>query len=156
MLPVQGAWVQSRVRELDPACCNSDWECHNYDPAQPYKLKQDKLLQSKRINHIFILKFSFNMCPCAKLLHLCVILCNSMDCSLPGSSVHGILQARILECVAMPSSRGSSRPRDWTCVSCTVGIGRRILCHWATWEALHSPCFVSNLSSWEFLVPDCL
>ena len=41
-----------------------------------------------------------------------------MDHSLPGSSVHGILQARILEWVAMPSSRESSQPRDWTCVSC--------------------------------------
>ena len=40
------------------------------------------------------------------------------DCSLPGSSVHGILQARILQWVAMPSSRGSSQPRDWTPVSC--------------------------------------
>ena len=40
-----------------------------------------------------------------------------MDCSLPGSSVHGILQARILEWVAIPFSRGSSRPRDRTCVS---------------------------------------
>ena len=42
-----------------------------------------------------------------------------MDCSLSGSSNHGILQARILEWVAMPSSRGSSRPRDRTCVSCS-------------------------------------
>ena len=44
-------------------------------------------------------------------------LCNRMDCSPPGSSVHGILQARILEWVVMPSSRGSSQPRDRTCVS---------------------------------------
>ena len=44
-------------------------------------------------------------------------LCGPMDCSPPGSSVHGILQARILEWVAMPSSRGSSRPRAWTCIS---------------------------------------
>ena len=48
---------------------------------------------------------------------LCPILCDAMDCSLPGSSVHGILQARILEWVAMPSSRGSSQPRDRTQVS---------------------------------------
>ena len=41
----------------------------------------------------------------------CTILCDSMDCSLPGSSVHGILQARVLEWVAMPSSRGPFRPR---------------------------------------------
>ena len=47
-----------------------------------------------------------------------------MDCSLPGFPVHGILQARILEWLAMPSSRGSSQPRDWTHVSggsCTAG-----------------------------------
>ena len=48
-------------------------------------------------------------------------LCDPMDCSLPGSSVHGFLQARILEWVAMPSSRGSSWPRDWTQVSCIAG-----------------------------------
>ena len=42
----------------------------------------------------------------------CLTLCDSMDCSLPGSSVHGILQARILEWVAMPFSRGSSQPKD--------------------------------------------
>ena len=43
---------------------------------------------------------------------LCPTLCNPMDCSPPGSSVHGILQTRILEWVAMPSSRGSSQPKD--------------------------------------------
>ena len=47
---------------------------------------------------------------CAKSLWSCPTLCDPMDCSLPGSSVHGILQARILECVAMPFSRGSSQP----------------------------------------------
>ena len=46
-------------------------------------------------------------------------LCNPMDRSLPGFSVHGILQAGILEWVAMPSSRGSSRPRDQTCIFCS-------------------------------------
>ena len=57
--------------------------------------------------------------PChAKSLQLCLTLCDPMDYSLPGSSVHGILQARILEWVAMPSSRGSSQPRDWTHVYC--------------------------------------
>ena len=52
-----------------------------------------------------------------KLLQSCLTLCSPMDCSLPGSSVHGILQARILEWVAMPSSRGSFQPRDQTCIS---------------------------------------
>ena len=44
-----------------------------------------------------------------------------MNCSPPGFSVHGILQARILEWVAISSFRGSSRPRDWTCISCIAG-----------------------------------
>ena len=60
----------------------------------------------------------------AHSLQSCLIPCDPIDCSLPGSSVHGILQARVLEWVAMPSSRGSSRPRDWTwvsCVSCMAG-----------------------------------
>ena len=51
----------------------------------------------------------------------CQILCDPMDWSPLGSSVHGILQARILEWVVMPSSRGSSRPRDRTCVSYSAG-----------------------------------
>ena len=59
----------------------------------------------------------------------CLTLCNPMDCSLPGFSVHGIFQARILEWVAIIFPRGSSRLRDWTHVSC---IGRLIHYHWAT------------------------
>ena len=50
-------------------------------------------------------------CVQAKSLQSCPILCNAMDCSPPGSSVHEILQARILEWVATPSSTGSSQPR---------------------------------------------
>ena len=61
----------------------------------------------------------------------CLTLCNPMDCSPPGSTVHGILQARILEWVAMPFSRGSSWPRDQTWVSCTGG---RFFTIWATRE----------------------
>ena len=60
---------------------------------------------------------------------LCLTLCNPMNCNPPGSSVHGILQARILEWVAILFSRGSSWPRDWTQVSCTTG---RFLTIWAT------------------------
>ena len=51
----------------------------------------------------------------------CPTLYDSMDCSPPGSSVHGILQARTLECVVLSFSRGSFRPRDQTRVSCTAG-----------------------------------
>ena len=52
-------------------------------------------------------------------------LCNPMGCSLPGSSVHGLLQARILEWVTIPYSRGSSWPRDRACISYISCISRQ-------------------------------
>ena len=64
-----------------------------------------------------------------KSLQLCPILCDPVNCSLSGSSVHGILQEGILEWVAMPSSGGSSQPRDWTLISHVSWIGRRVLYH---------------------------
>ena len=51
----------------------------------------------------------------------CLTVCNSMDCSLPGSSIHGIFQARILAWADISSSKGSSWPRDWAWVSCIAG-----------------------------------
>ena len=80
----------------------------------------------------------------------CVLtLCNPTNCSPPASSVHGFFQARILECI---SSRGSSQPRDWTCVSGVSCIARQILYHCATCVAetmldLHYTCFPSPLGS---------
>ena len=71
------------------------------------------------------------VCACS-VMKSCLTLCDPMDCSPPGSSVRGILEARLLEWVAMPSSRGSSRPRNRTYVSRT---GRQILYHCAAWEA---------------------
>ena len=67
-------------------------------------------------------------CVC-KVASVCLTICNPMDCSPPGSSIHGILQARILEWVAMSFSRRSSWPRDQTCVSYISFIGRLILYH---------------------------
>ena len=78
----------------------------------------------------------YHACVHAKSLQLCQILRDRMDCSLPGSSVHGILQARILEWVAIPFSRGSSWSRDQTCATC---IGGQIIYHWATREARAYP-----------------
>ena len=66
-----------------------------------------------------------------RLLSRVQLFCDPMDCSLSGSSVHGISQTRILEWVAISFTRGSSQLRDWTCVSC---IGRWILYHWAAWD----------------------
>ena len=64
-----------------------------------------------------------------------VRLCDPTDCSLPGSSIHGIFQARVLEWVAISFSRGSSRPRDRTQISHVVG---RHFTVWATREVLYS------------------
>ena len=71
-------------------------------------------------------------CVCAKSLQSCLTFCDLMDCSPSGSSVCGVLQAGILEWVAMPSSRGSSRPRDRTHISYISCTGRQVLyqlCH---------------------------
>ena len=83
-----------------------------------------------------------------KSLQSCLTLWYPMDCSLPGSSVHGILQARILEWVAMPSSRGSSQPRDRNYSSYIFCIGRQILYHW--WH-LGSP-LISRTALKSFMV----
>ena len=63
----------------------------------------------------------------------CPTLCDHMDCRLPGSSIHGIFQARVLERVVTSFSRGSSQPRDWTQIFCIAG---RHFTIWATWEEL--------------------
>ena len=72
-------------------------------------------------------------------------LCDPVVCSLPGCSVLGIFQARILEWVAISYSKESSHPRDWTQVSCISCTGRRILYRCAAWEATMSlPLFSPN------------
>ena len=76
----------------------------------------------------------------------CLTLWDPVDCSPPGSSVHGIYQARILEWVAISSSRGSSRLRDQNCISCIDGI----LYHWVTWEDR------KHFKLWSFLLPPSL
>ena len=69
-----------------------------------------------RLSNCHLLSYIY-VCGRAKSLHLYPSLCDPMDCSLPGFSVHGILQARLLEWVAISFFRGFSRPRDRTCVS---------------------------------------
>ena len=80
---------------------------------------------------------SLFLCMCAKSLKLCLTLCELMDHSLPGP---GILQERILEWVAMPSSRGSSQPRDQTPVFMSLALGGEFFITSVTWEA-HPPLF---------------
>ena len=77
------------------------------------------------------------VCVCVHMLvaQLCPTLCDPVDCNPSGFSIHGILQARILEWVAMPLSRGSSQSRNWSSVS-----KGRFITIWATREAL-SVCY---------------
>ena len=77
-------------------------------------------------------------------------LCGPMECSLPGSFVHRIILARLLERIAISSSMGSSRPRDQTWVSCSSFIGRWIVYQWATWTEYLLMCLlVASVSSLE-------
>ena len=78
-------------------------------------------------------KYSLSWERKSEVAQSCSTLCDPMDYSPPGSSIHGIFQARVLEQVAFPFSRGSSRPRDQTWVSCIAG---RHFTIWATREAL--------------------
>ena len=83
---------------------------------------------SSVFSHLLYFSYKWNI---ESVTQLCLTLCNFMDCGPPGSSVHGILQARILEWVAILSSRGSSQPRNRTPVSCIAG---RFFTLWATRE----------------------
>ena len=83
-------------------------------------------------------KFLLVTCARAKLPQSCLPLCDQMDCRLPGSSVLGIIQARILEWVAMPSSRGSSWPRDQTHIFTSPALAGGFFTTSNTWEALDS------------------
>ena len=81
--------------------------------------------QQELFSILSVIKEMIDILACRKVkvlgTHSCLTLCNPMDRSPPGSSVHGMLQARTLECVAISSSKGSSQPRDQTQVSSTAG-----------------------------------
>ena len=81
------------------------------------------------------------VCVCPQSLSCVWLFFDPMEGSLPSSSDHGIFQARILERVAISSSRGSSQSRDRTWVSCVSCIGRWIIYHWANWEAHNGVLF---------------
>ena len=100
------------------------------------------------------------VCVCVCVIYLCSVsqscppLWNPMNCSPPGSSVHGIFQGRIPEWVAIFYSRGSSWPRDRNCVFCISCIGRWILHHCATWEAQY--IYINIVLSNNFVIRDHL
>ena len=86
-------------------------------------------------------------CVHAKSLQSCPTLCGPVDCSLPGSFVHGILQTRILKWVAMPCSRGSSQPRIEPTSLISPVLAGGVFTTSATWEALHYASEFNSLHS---------
>ena len=120
--------------------------CSNHSHCLPMKVQtQEALLFGTQCMEVGLLTFSewgmwVGGCLCREkkkvevlVTQLCPTLWDPTDCSLPGFSVHGISQVRIVEWVAIPFSRGSSPPRDRTQVSCLAG---RFFIISATWEAL--------------------
>ena len=100
----------------------------------------------------FCLILQVLLCPrvCVLVTQSCPTLCGPTDCRLPGFSVRGIFQARILEWVAISYPRGSPRPRDETHISCVPGIGRQILYRCGTWQTLYCSC--AKCRSWVILM----
>ena len=95
-------------------------------------ISSGKIWKTENLRHLYlpistIVLLCIKYCCCGLVSKWCPTLCNPMDCSPPGSSVHGISQARILEWVAIPFSSGSSWPRDQTLVSSISCIDRWVL-----------------------------
>ena len=86
---------------------------------------------------LVITQLSLNSVKESEAAQSCLTLCNPMYCSLTGSSVHGIFQARVLECIAISFSRGSSQARDPAWASHIV---RRCFTIWATWTLCYCYC----------------
>ena len=90
---------------------------------QALEIRNNKFLQRMAIKYLYIYIYIYVS------IYLSVHACNPMDCSLPGSSVHGILKERILEWVLVVSSRESSWCKDGNCLPYVSCIGRQFLYH---------------------------
>ena len=131
-----GTWVDFRIRSKGRMNMMCWWIIYLWTTEPPLQftffsyIMQHTIFSTQSLlqNHSLSQYMSDILLP-AKSLQSCLTLCNPRDCSLPGSSVHGNLQARLLEGVAMPSSRGYSRPKDWTYIFYISCIGRWVLYH---------------------------
>ena len=95
-----GTWTQKSLQHPSHSDFLWDSKCGSEN------LLCDQRPGFKSLSNLLVALEMDNACMPCKSLQLCLTLCDPMDCSLPGSSVHGVLQARILEWVARPSSRG--------------------------------------------------
>ena len=142
------------------------WGCYLFQliGEQKESERSKVCLDSKPRSYTLCFSLHYNRITYALLAHSiawsCLTLCDPLDCSPPGSSVQGILQARILEWVAISSSRGSSWPRDRTWVSCTADT---FFTDWVTrdvckdWYSMTFYCFLevyqrSNRKTTYFLI----
>ena len=131
---LRGAWLNfSQVESVHQAADNFTIGCSPDVQRIINANNEQTFLQNRKRDHTsrFTVGYTWYQNPKRTWQNLkvliaqqCPTLCNRMDCSPSGFSVHGILQARILEWVAISFLRGSSWPRDWTCISC---IGRSSL-----------------------------
>ena len=126
-----GAQLWSLVRKIDSTCYN--WKIpHVSTKTQESQINQSSSVAQSRPT-----------------------LCDPMDCNSPSSSIHGIIQARILEWVTMPISRGSSQPKDWIQVSLIAG---GFFTTWGTKEVCNQAACaqILSLTSDSCVTPDSL
>ena len=109
--------------------------CQSNNPWKTFLPFTANILGSRYLDILGQMISLRNIMLCAKSLQSCLTYCNPMDRSSQGSSLHGILQARILEWVAMPSSWGSSQPRNCICISCLLALAGGFFITSTTWEA---------------------
>ena len=123
--PEYGSGVGNSCSLLQGICLTQGWSTDPALPADSLPTEPPEKLQLgllRRLNEmVHFCSKSAVIIRKESVSQSCPTLCDPMDCSPPGSSAHGISQARILEWVAIPFSRGCTRPRDRTWVSCIAG-----------------------------------
>ena len=138
---------------LDPSSPTKDQTCAPPSALEAWSLNPWTAREVRGSTHSrgtsSALKTTFILCTCS-VAQSCPTLCDPMDCSPQGSSVHGISQARILEWTANSYSRGSSWPRDWIQVSCT---DRRVFVFFLTTEPPGKPSCYPKLTYYYLLWP---
>ena len=139
LLGIKPWWLKDELNlvcssgNLQPSETHANWL--SWPRSSTHTIKNSRLPAVLRSQEGFLEMMCLGLC--VLVAQSCPTLCDPMDYSPPGSSVHRILQARILEWFAIPFSRGSSQPRDWNRVSCIAG---RCFTSWATWD-FNSPYY---------------